>query len=459
MANYKTIHTTYGLQRMGQAEATGTPINLTKMAVGDGNGNPVTLSASQTNLVREIAGTRLNINAIYQDPTDPTKLTAELIVPASLGGFVMREVGIYDDAGGLFAVGNLPDTYKPNSSEGAFADTVVRMVFQVTNAAVVSIVFDPNVTVATRTWVQNNVTIGGLLPGGTTHQVLRKKSNANGDTEWADPTDANVVVQVVDETQTLAAGQASVTLAICTTVGSVAFVEGVKLRPDQWVPTDATHANLVGVSFTAGAKLEIIQNLPAGSVPYPLVQSLNLSDVLDKAAARTNLGVYSKAEVDQLISAGDIKYVPRNTAPAGWLKANGAAISRTAYANLFAVIGTTFGAGDGFNTFNLPDLRGEFIRGWDDSRGVDSGRALGTSQSGQNANHSHGVSDPGHTHLEWRTNGYPVSSYAAGSGSAIGYVDSGQVPSGSSTTGISISSDGGNEARPRNIALLACIKY
>ena len=76
---------------------------------------------------------------------------------------------------------------------------------------------------------------------------------------------------------------------------------------------------------------------------------------------------------------GQVVYFARNTAPEGWLKCNGATISRTTYAELFNAIGTTFGAGDG-STFGLPDLRGEFIRGWDDGRGVDSGRTFGVSQ-------------------------------------------------------------------------------
>jgi len=75
--------------------------------------------------------------------------------------------------------------------------------------------------------------------------------------------------------------------------------------------------------------------------------------------------------------------------PTGWLKANGAAISRTAYAELFAAVGTRFGAGDGTTTFNLPDARGEFIRGWDDGRGVDVSRSLGSVQAFQNASHTH----------------------------------------------------------------------
>ncbi|WP_052699841.1 phage tail protein [Martelella endophytica] len=71
-----------------------------------------------------------------------------------------------------------------------------------------------------------------------------------------------------------------------------------------------------------------------------------------------------------------------NEPPAGWLECDGALISRTAYAGLFAAIGTTFGGGDGATTFKLPDLRGEFLRGWDHGRGVDAGRAFGSFQKG-----------------------------------------------------------------------------
>ncbi|MEA1031258.1 phage tail protein [Pseudomonas sp. N-137] len=99
---------------------------------------------------------------------------------------------------------------------------------------------------------------------------------------------------------------------------------------------------------------------------------------------------------------GDIKVVATAEPPQGWLKCNGALVSRAQYAALFAAISTRFGAGDGSTTFALPDLRGEFIRGWDDGRGVDSGRVLGTGQTGQNASHIHTATaaDAGaHTHV------------------------------------------------------------
>lgn len=446
MAQFKTIHTTYGLTAMAQAEATGTPINLTQMAVGDGNGNPVTVTEGMTNLVRELY--RAAPNRIWQDPDVPNKFTAELVIPASVGGFVLREVGVFDANGALFVVGNLPDTYKPQTSDGAYADTVVRVDFLVTNASVVTIQVDPNVAVATQAWISNNVTAGALIPGGTTHQVLRKKSNADGDVEWADPTDAVVVVEVIEERQTLAAGQTAVILGTVTTRGLAVYIEGVRLNhvagAGGWLEdvTDPDTTINLGKSYPDGTAILLVQNEPAGSVPYPLVRDLNLSDVPDKALARANLDIYSKAETRQMAPAGAVTYFARSTAPAGWLKANGAAISRTAYADLFSAIGTTFGAGDGFNTFNLPDLRGEFLRGLDDGRGVDSGRVIGTPQSDEIRSHYH--SQTGANGL-----GGSLVNYQAVSVNAISPV----------TLFNQTAAFGGPETRPRNVALLACIKF
>lgn len=81
-----------------------------------------------------------------------------------------------------------------------------------------------------------------------------------------------------------------------------------------------------------------------------------------------------------------------NTCPTGYIKANGSLVNCTTYATLFSAIGTTFGVGDGSTTFTLPDLRGEFIRGWDDARGVDSGRGFGSWQVDMFKSHTHHAS-------------------------------------------------------------------
>ena len=152
--------------------------------------------------------------------------------------------------------------------------------------------------------------------------------------------------------------------------------------------------------------------------------------------------------------------------PSGYLECNGAAVSRTTYSALFAVIGTAYGSGNGSTTFNLPDLRGEFIRGVDRGRGVDSGRNIASSQGSQNAQHNHSatststVTDPGHKHNLNFNMGSIISS-----GGAFGLKDSGNADRMfTATTGISVSTStsignqGGNESRPRNVAMMYIIK-
>lgn len=143
--------------------------------------------------------------------------------------------------------------------------------------------------------------------------------------------------------------------------------------------------------------------------------------------------------------AGCVMFFACQNAPIGWLKCNGAAISRTIYANLFDAIGSTFGDGDGSTTFNLPDLRGEFLRGWDENRGIDNQRAFGSWQ-----NHDF----LSHTHNTPTTNGIdqaPGREVPFGGNHGYDYHDTiGTIPT---------QATGGNETRPRNIALLTCIKY
>ena len=162
-----------------------------------------------------------------------------------------------------------------------------------------------------------------------------------------------------------------------------------------------------------------------------------------------------------MIPSGAVMYFAGQTAPTGWLKANGAAVSRTAYAALFAAIGTTYGTGDGRTTFNLPDLRGEFVRGWDDGRGIDSRRALGSGQSDAIRNIT-GKIDSG------QNGALQLFDYIETTG-AFGVEKSwkqwtAESNSGNDNIPRAITFDASrvvptaNENRPRNIALLACIK-
>jgi microcystin-dependent protein len=142
------------------------------------------------------------------------------------------------------------------------------------------------------------------------------------------------------------------------------------------------------------------------------------------------------------VPTGTVVAFANTTAPTGFLKCNGATISRTTYADLFAAIGTVFGAGNGSTTFTIPDLRGEFVRGWDDARAVDTGRAIGSYQGGNVGSHTHNVTMYRYS-INYQAH-YSPNNNAHGEYTFTATTDAG------TQTG---------ETRPRNVALLYCIKY
>jgi microcystin-dependent protein len=141
--------------------------------------------------------------------------------------------------------------------------------------------------------------------------------------------------------------------------------------------------------------------------------------------------------------AGLIAFFSASTAPDGWLACDGAVVSRTTYAALFAAIGTTYGVGDGTTTFSLPDLRGEFLRGLDGGRGVDSGRTIGSAQGHQFQDHEHAVGG---------TDTYFAGTPTPGQGTSQ------QNTNHTRATGFAAGGNRGTETRPRNVAMLPCIK-
>lgn len=218
----------------------------------------------------------------------------------------------------------------------------------------------------------------------------------------------------------------------------------------------------------------------------------------------------------RLLPVGEVKTFPATVAPPGFLKINGAEISRTEYADLWVYAQASgnlaateagkdaaqFGPGDGETTFTLPDYRGMFGRFWDDGRGLDAGRAIGATQQDQNKAHSHGGSTQNHTHghsgttnsdshnhsgttsTDTHSHGIPAASgYNDGNSSVASNsksvtttkatnsdshnhsfttntdTHSHSLNINSNTHAHVITSDGGNEARPKNVPLLACIRY
>jgi hypothetical protein len=153
MSTFKSVVTTLGQSRIAATIAAGTDINITQLAVGDGNGKATTPVATQTKLVKEVYRTPLN--SLKLDPTHGNWVIAEAVITASVGGFWMREMGLFADDGTLIAVCNMADTYKPTLAEGSGRTQTLRMVIAVSNTEAISLLIDDSVIMATEQYVND----------------------------------------------------------------------------------------------------------------------------------------------------------------------------------------------------------------------------------------------------------------------------------------------------------------
>lgn len=326
-AKYFAILTNQGAARLANAAALGTKLNLTQMAVGDANGTLPTPDPAQTKLINQKRIAPLNLLTV--DPANTSQIIAEQIIPENEGGFWIREIGLYDDAGVLIAVANCPETYKPQLQEGSGRTQTIRMILIVSSTSAITLKIDPSVVLATRQYVDDKV------------------------------------------------------------------IE-VKAYADSLL---AAHL--------------------AAADPHP--QYLKTADI------------------DKYIPVGLPLPWPQATLPDGWLKCNGAAFDKAKYPKLAVA----------YPSGNLPDLRGEFIRGADDGRGVDSGRVLLSAQTDTLQNITAGFGDVA----------TGANAYASGAlSSSVLTPNLQQLPSGGNYKQTNYSFDASRvartstETRPRNIA-------
>lgn len=226
--------------------------------------------------------------------------------------------------------------------------------------------------------------------------------------------------------------------------GYALFEDGAKVKVDSdgmtiVKETEGRHYIYCERTVT-GADFHAETSVPTDG-DYVLLAEVTGTTVMDQreySSFKVIRGLEEK--IFQACPPGAVMHFARSTPPAGWLVCNGATISRTTYSDLFAAIGTTYGAGNGSTTFKLPDLRGEFIRGFDAGRGVDLGRTFGSFQEGTKAGEPFSDNGTGRTHF---------TDYDNASGGSVsgrgGY-------SGSVTFNYNIG------IRPRNVALIPIIR-
>lgn len=266
---YYAVLTNVGAAKLANATALGAQVEITQMAVGDGNGALPTPNPAQTALVHELR--RAPLNTLSIDPNNANQIIAEQVIPEDVGGWWIREIGLFDKDGDMIAIANCAETYKPQLQEGSGRVQIVRMILIVSNTAAVTLKIDPSVVLATRQYVDD--------------QIIQ-----------------------------------------------------VKAYVDQQL---AAHV----------------------------------------AAADPHTQYLLESDFDKFFPVGFPLPWPQATPPSGWLKCNGATFDKAKYPKL----ATAYPSGV------LPDLRSEFLRGWDDGRGVDSARNLLSQQGYATEDHAHGL--------------------------------------------------------------------
>lgn len=465
MADYYTLLTNAGIAYETACKAAGVPIKLTQISVGDGGEagvyNP---AATATALKREVW--RGPLNALFQDEKNPSWLLAEVTIPPDVGGWYVREAGLWTDTGVLYAIVKYPESFKPIlANSGSGKEFYIRSIFETSNASLVTLLIDDTVVKATRAWVMSylaeelgkldgkqsvrvaatgNVVLNGaqqidgvaviagdrvLLPS----QTLAKDNGlwivANGD--WQRATDAN--------------SSAKVTPGL-----TVMVEEGTGNGDSLWHLTTNAPITL-GTTALTFKMLAGRTGISAGTYKSLTVDEYGRATAGANPETLAGFGIkdsYTKAEVEALIAkasalpVGSIVAFPVDAPPPGFLELDNSVKSSATYPDLSAYLGGKFNKGDeGVGNFRLPEARGEFLRGWDHGRGVDAGRTLGSYQTDQNKAHAHATS------YELVTD-----TFAAGSVSRNFVQDYG------AQNNVQTNASGGTESRPRNVAVMWCIK-
>ncbi|HGC3032881.1 TPA: phage tail protein, partial [Escherichia coli] len=316
---------------------------------------------AQTKLINQKRIAPLNLLSV--DPNNQSQIIAEQIIPENEGGFWIREIGLYDDEGVLIAVANCPETYKPLLQEGSGRTQTIRMILVVTNTEAITLKIDPSVVLATRKYVDDEVLelklyvddqMRNHIAAQDPHTQYAQKHNPTftGEPKAPTPDAGNNTTRIA----TTAFVQAAIT----------ALVNGAPATLDTLKEIAAAINNDPKFSTT-------INNALAGK--QPLDNTLTHLSGKDVAGLLAYLGL---GEGSALPIGVPVPW-PSATPPTGWLKCNGAAFSAEEYPELAKA----------YPTNKLPDLRGEFIRGWDDGRGVDAGRALLSLQDDSFEAHRH----------------------------------------------------------------------
>ncbi|MGT3291026.1 phage tail-collar fiber domain-containing protein [Yersinia enterocolitica] len=340
---YFAILTNQGAARLANAAALGTALKITHMSVGDGGGKAVTPNPEQTTLINEVR--RGAVNMLSIDPQNINQIIVEQVIPENEGGWFIREIGLFDSEGMLIAVANCPETYKPLLQEGSGRTQTIRMILIVSSTNAVELKIDPSVVLATRQYVDNKI-IEVKQYADALHQKHIDAANPHSQYAFKHSPALTGIPTAPTPVQNTNNQQIATTEFVRTWIN---FLKGD-----------------VPVEFGTLKAL-------ADSLDTKLAKDSNGSDIPNKPLFAQNIGVYNKAESDsRYLRAQDNLPVgiplpwPLATPPTGWIICNGQAFDKAHCPQLALA----------YPSGVLPDLRGLFIRGWDNGRNLDGGRTL-----------------------------------------------------------------------------------
>ena len=451
---FYTLITQQGAILLANATALGNPLKLSKMAVGDANGKATTPNASQTKLIHKVY--QAPLNSLTIDEKNPNQIIAELVIPENQGGWFINEIGLYDENDTLVAVGNCPATYKPQLSEGSGRTQVIRMIIVVDNVNAVALKIDPSVVLATRQYVNDLIT-----SKMTAHEKSTNHPNAT--------TKSKGFVQLNSAIDSNIENQAATPLAVKTVNDNavsahnrISQVHDYSKEVDGRVYSVNDRVNIITDKFqtdhyesrtySADKRVYMFVNNAGvmgmySNVKKDFVWYVNHDGWMHGYITADRIGGLDQFVRDRTPPVGVPMPWPQHNPPAGYFECNGAQFNT----NQFPKLAVAYPSG------KLSDLRGEFIRGWDNARGADPYRVI----------------------LDWQGdairnitgNVWPISeTFGRNGGTGDGAFRAFDIVAGGTPTSTDKGESGGfsfdasrvvpvaNENRPRNIAFMYIVK-